>query len=333
MITNIPLDDDRVLFVEAKPSGWAGDLPIKTLLDALEAHDVPPEVWPSTPSDNKCLERALHSMRSRRSLVRPLPKNKGWSLILENAEDLDLERPEDSDGRHSHKVELTCKIEQSEFEHGGTTVRVTPAEHPAVPLIKQEYVRYRGEGDREGLFKCSQDLSYWFSQTIIPWCHGVATRSRGGSYYIMKGQYLDRLLRVVGALEDASEFTTETITVSGEPVALTKVALGGRIILKPEVATTTTIEILIDNIINECDKACDQLSEKLEKGNLGVRALKTQKTEANKTLEKLKEYESLLDMNLSDVKDRIQEVSTGIGMAELKLLGEKDEAEYGKLYH
>lgn len=330
MITDISLDDDRVLFVEAKPAGWAGDLHAQTLLDALEEHGVPPEVWPSAPSDNKCLERALHSMRSRRSLVRPLPKNKGWSLILENADDLDLERPEDSDGRHSHTVELTCKIEKSEFEHGASTVRVTPEDHPAVPLIKQEYTRYRGEGDREGLFKCSQDLSYWFSQTIVPWCHGVATRSRGGSYYIMKGKYLDRMKKVAKALEDASTFKQEQIMVSGEPVSLTKVHLGGRIILKPEVATTTAIEIFVDNVINECDKACDNLVEKLEKNDLGARALRTKKEEAAKVMDKLKEYEKLLGMNLQDVKDRLNEVSAGIGMAELKLLGEKDQAEYGK---
>lgn len=319
---DLDINDERVIFVEAKPAGWAGDLPVQELFEALDKYDIPREVWPSLPSDNKCLERALHSLRSRRSLVRPLAKGKGFSLILERVEGLDLET---ESMEASHTVELTCKVEKGEGESAKSRIRVTPEHHPAVPLIKQEFERYRGESEEDGLFKCSQDLSYWFSQTIVPWCRGVATRARGGSYYIMKGEYLNRMVRVSEALASASSCSTQVFMVNGRQINRPKVNLGGRIILKPEVASTAAIEILIDNIINECDKTCDQLHEKLTQGEMGRRALRTQKGVAEDTMIKLKEYEKLLDTNLQDVKDRLEEVSSGLGLAELALLHKNKE--------
>jgi hypothetical protein len=322
LFVDIPLTDDRVAFVEAKPAGWAGDVSVKEFHRALADNGIPETVWPGAPSDNKCLERALYSMRSRRALVRPLTKGRGWSLILENADDLDLEKL-DNAGDKAHRVEITCKVERGEFDGAVSTLRITPYDHPAVPLIKQEFMRYRGEQDNEGLFKCSQDLSQWFSQTIVPWCRGVATRSRGGSYYIMKGQYLDRMIQVAKSLEQASIVQQTEVTVGGTPINIAKVVQGGRVILKPEVASTAAVEILIDNVISECDRTCDQLSEKLQEGNLGQRALTTQKEVAEDIAAKLKEYESLLGMNLQDVRNRISEITTGIGMAELKLLSKE----------
>jgi hypothetical protein len=321
-LTNLPLTDPRVAFVEAKPAGWAGDLQIQKLYQALKDHDIPSSVWPQSPSDNKCLERAIHSLRGQRSLVRPLAKGRGWSLILESADNLDLEKL-GNDGREAHNVELTCKVERGEFDSALSSVRVTPNDHPAVPLIKQEFERYRGDTEDNGLFKCSQDLSVWFSQTIVPWCRGVSTRSRGGSYYIMKGTYLDRMMRVTSALAQASDVDAHTLQVSGKPIQIHKVRLGGRIILKPEIATTTAVEIMIDNIISECDKVCDQLDEDLQGDKLGLRGLASRKSSAEDTLRKLKEYEELLGTNLDDVRSRLEEVKAGLGMAELRVLAEK----------
>lgn len=321
-LTDLDLQDERVAFVEAKPAGWAGDLPIPVLREALRNNDIPEAVWPSPPSDNRCLERALHSLRSQRSLVRPLAKGRGWSLVIENPDDLDREKM-GNDGHQAHSVELTCKVERGEFDTALSAVRVTPEDHPAVPLIKQEFARYRGDTEEDGLFKCSQDLSVWFSQTIVPWCRGVSTRSRGGSYYIIKGQYLDRMIRVARALAEASQVTYSTVNVAGKPVRLHKVALGGRIILKPEIATTAAVEIMIDNIISECDKVCDSLDQDLRDEKLGVRGLQSRKGQAEDSLTKLKEYETLLGTNLEDVRTRLEEVQAGIGMAELRILGEK----------
>lgn len=337
-LTEVSLDDERVAFVEAKIAGWAGDMPVERLFTALRDNDIPEKVWPSLPSNNRCLERALSSLRSKRSLIRPLPGGGGWSLVLEAADRLDLnecawemvpaameETMAVSYGgketpRTAHTIELTCRMEKQKDVSAVSCIRVTPEEHPSVPLIKQEFERYRGEDEQTGLFKCSQDLSQWFSQTIVPWCRGVATRSRGGSYYIMKGQYLDRIRRVCNALDQASEVSSRNLMVSGQLISLHKVHCGGRIVLKPEIPTTAAVEILIDNIIDESDKACDQLAVGLTDGTMGQRALSTRRTQAEDALQKLEEYETLLDTNLVDVKARLEEVRAGVGMAELRLL-------------
>lgn len=318
---NIDINHPDVLCVEARPAGWAGEISVRKLFDALKNNDIPPQVWPSRPTDNKCLERALASLRDRRSLVRPLPKGRGFSLVLESPDNLDLE---DNHGS-AHTVEITAKVQRGEFDHSVATIKVTPEDHPAVPLIKAQYEYYRGAGgDDEGLFKCAQDLSHWFSQVIVSWCHGVATRSRGGSYYIMKGVYLDRMIRVQKALEEASVFEDRQIPLNGQTVTVPRVVQGGRIILKPEVGSAAAVEILVDQLIEECDKTCDDLAAKLSDRKLTVRGLETQKSMADDVREKLSQFEQLLGTQLEDVRARLEEVTAGVTMAEVRIFAEKD---------
>jgi hypothetical protein len=334
-IFDVDIHDDRVKFIEAKPVGWADYLPVKLFREALLAEGVPPEQLPSAPGDNRCLERAMQDLRSTRNLVRPLPKSRGWSLVIEDANALDLEKREEAERlgteleEPAHKVEITAKVERAEDDGQLSTLRITPEDHPAVPLIRQTFKFHRGTDDEnQGMFKCSMDLSVWFSQTIIPWVNGVATRSRGGSYYVIRGQNLARLEKVCRALENASKYTTQNISLpDGNIIKRTKVTAGGRIILKPELGTAAAIEVLIDSVINECDKVCDDMDEKLRSEKLGVRALTSQVTRAERASEKLKEFEDLLGIGLNDTRARIGEVSAATGMARLKIEAEKDAKE------
>jgi hypothetical protein len=95
---------------------------------------------------------------------------------------------------------------------------------------------------------------------------------------------------------------------------------GGRVILKPEVASQAAVEILIDNFVAECDKLCDTVGEKLTDSKLGHRALNTQQTLASSQVEKLKLYETVLDTRLDDIRDRLEETESSAGLAALKAL-------------
>jgi hypothetical protein len=242
-----------------------------------------------------------------------LPKGKGWSLVYENGEELNLEdsgNPSNGN-RFAHIVDMTCRVKKvNDVEY----VEVTPWDHPFASNVKHEFAQW------QDTFKCSQDLSIWFSQTVVPWCSGVATRARGGSYYILKGDGLNRMRQVAAALEDVSQYYCTPLAVGESTVNITRVEQGGRVILKPEVASQAAVEILIDNFVAECDKLCDTVGEKLTDSKLGHRALNTQQTLASSQVEKLKLYETVLDTRLDDIRDRLEETESSAGLAALKAL-------------
>ena len=369
-LLDIDIHDDRVPFVEAKPAGWAGYIPIKDVHAALELAGIPPQLWPNVPSDNRCLERAMLDLRSSTNLIRPLPKGRGWALVIEDASALDLERldadeeeaaraayealcrrldaasealaplqpllkhapfvfsPADVSRTSAHKVEITAKVERGEGDSRVSTLRITPEDHPAVPLIKDQFMFHRGTSDEDlGMYKASQDLSVWFSQTIIPWVRGVSTRSRGGSYYVIKGINLKRLETVALALEACSTYTVTPVGLpGGQTVNRTKTLCGGRIIIKPEVGTRVAIEIMVDSIINETDKLCDEEALLMTSGKKGVRALTSSTERLDAQRVKLKEFEETLGVALTDMQSRLTEVTAANGMLALKLEAEKDQA-------
>lgn len=309
-VEDIDLNDERVAFVEAKPAGWASTINVETFHEALKAAGVPEEKWPSAPTANKCLERAVNAQKhNRRTLVRPLPKAKGWSLVYEDGDELEL--PDNQLVQHAHTVEMTCRVKKV---NDTSYVEVTPWDHPLASGVKREFAQW------QDTFKCSQDLSIWFSQTVVPWCNGVATRARGGSYYILKGEGLNRMRKVSEALEDVSQYYSSPLSVGDSTINITRVEQGGRVILKPEVASAAAVEILIDNFVSECDKLCDTVGEKLVDSKLGHRALNTQQTLASAQVEKLKLYESVLDTRLDEIRDRLEETESSAGLAALQAL-------------
>jgi len=328
---DINIHDDRVLFVEAKIAGWSGYIKVNDFYDALLEAGVPRPLWPSAPTDNKCLERGMKDLQGPRKLVRPLAKGRGWSLVVEDADALDLERPDDEedDERNAHKIEVTAKVERAEDDNHVSTLRITPESHPAVPLIRDAFQFHRGTDDENlGMFKCAQDLSMWFTRTIVNWCNGVATRSRGGSYYVTKGENLNRLEKAVDALNKVSSFDTTPITLSsGQTVHHNKVSVGGRIVLKPEIGSAVAIECLIDSVIADCDKACDEMDDKLRSGSLKIRGLEAQAKHAEELEAKLKQFEDLLGVGLEDTRGRIGELVAANGLTRLRLEAERDKAE------
>jgi hypothetical protein len=320
-IDDIDLNDERVAFVEAKPSGWAGTVSVEDFHKALDAVGVPEEKWPKEPTGNKCLERAVNGQKSdRRTLVRPLPKGKGWSLVYEYETQLDLDNrmiETDHTGHDvslpSHKVGMTCRVKKvNDVEY----VEITPWDHPSASAVKQSFTEW------QGTFKCSQDLSIWFSQTVVPWCNGVATRARGGSYYILKGDALNRMRKVDRALERVSHCYSTPLEVGGTTINLTRVEQGGRIILKPEVASAAAVEILIDNFVSECDKVCDTVTKGIEKKGVGHKALDTQQSIATAQVTKLKLFEEVLDTKLDELRDRLIETESSAGIAALQALAD-----------
>ena len=339
ILDNVELSDPRVAFAEVKPAGWAGYISATKLYAALDEQGVPPELWPNRVTDGKCLQRSFEDCRpkGKRWMTRPLSKGKGWANVLENPSALDLEWIEEmrrcgateeelAEYASASSVKITGKVERALTDAGLSTLRITPEDHPMVPQLKDTYAYHRGTGDADlGMFKCSEDLSVWFSQTIIPWVKAVATRGRGGTYYVLRSHFA-QIQAVQAALESVSSYKHEEIKElpNGKKIYRTTVTFGGRLLMKAELPTIAAVEILVNSVITTCEKKLDILDEKLREGTFGGRALSTKAEDVDKYGAFLKEFEDELSFSLDTMRERIAESEAGVGMAQLKLQAEKD---------
>ena len=284
----------------------AGYIEQQTLTDALTAAGVPSEVHPKPPSDHVCLGRAMKEASGRHDRVEPIPG--GWVLTIVHQEKLDLEDT-DNDGSDAHQVSVTAKVIKVEDRQ---EVRITPWDSPHAALIRHEY------SFQQGQFRACEDLSRWLSQHIIPWAGGVPSKARGGSYYVAKGQGLTRMKRVKTALDTVSTYTYREFKMLDDDTKTFKVPTvtqGTNIMLKPEFMAMDAVRIMLDGIIQETDRVCDELHAKLITGDLGSRGLKSQIKKAEELEDKLNEYQKALGLDLGDLKERNEELKAGLGVA------------------
>lgn len=298
---------------------YAGVIDQDKLLDALRAQGVPPSKFPARPKDNKSLQRAMLSIKSRKDRVEALKPN-GWVLTITKQDRLDLEDPKNT-GTDAHEVSVTAKVEKTA---DCTTLRIIPNDHPAGALLRNEFDYQRGIFHR-------QDLSVWLTQTVIPWVNGVVAAGRGGSYYVTRGTNLDNFIKVKTALESVSTYQNRLIPfkeAETDPgITVNSVVQGVLVHVEPQVAEVAAVKTLIMNLIADCDKVSDEMYDTLTHGvagkPAGKRALKTQLNKALDAEKKLRDYCSLLGLDESSLntklKARKDEVQAGISIAELAL--------------
>ena len=52
---DVPVDHPDSIGIYALISGWAGTVPVEDFHTALKDNNIPEALWPSAPSDSKCL--------------------------------------------------------------------------------------------------------------------------------------------------------------------------------------------------------------------------------------------------------------------------------------
>lgn len=282
----------------------AGYIDQSKLQQALELNGVPKEHWPKPPTNHVCLGRAMREAAGRNDRVEPIAD--GWVLTKVLSERLDLEDP-GNDGTNAHEVCVTAKVIVAGDQQ---QLRITPISSPHAALIRHEYEH------QQGLFKASEDISRWLSQTVIPLVRGVAAKSRGGAYYIAKGSGLTTFRKVKAALDSVSKFNYRAFPCDhGPDVQLPIVVTGTHVILKPEFAAMDAVRIMLNGLIEECDRTCTDLQAKLQADNLGKRALATQIKRADELADKVENYASVLGLNLTEITVRLEELQSHLGIS------------------
>ncbi len=314
------LNDPRIAAIEVTPM-WAGALAINDVDEALKGAGVPEALLPKAPSRAVCMKRAFDHCAPRGARIDALPKGLGVAMSLKDVSMLDLEALAAASGgvvreAASYHATLSAKITVENTQ--GTeieTLTFSPDDHPMVPLVRETYRVMREQ------YKASEDLSVWFSQTIIPNVAGVGKRSRGGVYYIATHRK-DLVLDVAKGLEAISQSAEIDREVNGVKCPVTRLTHGGKLCIEPRYADDTcAMEIMIDGVIRDADSALDSLSDALDpqdgKRPLGRRALGTKREECAKLEAQLKAWESVCNVSLPLLANRLAEIQSGIGIAEL----------------
>lgn len=314
------LSDTRIAAIEVTPM-WAGDMRISDVDDALKTYGIVDDLMPRAPSRATCMRRAFDECAPRGARIDPLPKGMGVTMSLKDVTMLDLEALAAQAGgvvreAASYHATFTAKILVQNVN--GTEIEqlsFSPDDHPMIPLVREMYRVKREQ------YKASEDLSVWFSQTIIPAVGGVGKRSRGGVYYVAAYRK-DIIVQVAQAMELLSQSTIIDRTVAGVKVPVHRLTHGGKICIEPRYADdAAAMEIMIDGVIRDADSTLDDLSASLEvadgKRPLGKRALAT-KREACASLEaQMLAWENVCSVSLDLLRNRVAELQNAIGMAEL----------------
>lgn len=313
-------NDPRIAVIETTPM-WAGDLSIQTVDDALKAEGLDAKLLPAQPSRSICMRRAFQSCAPRGARIDPLPAGMGVAMSLKDVNMLDLEALAQQQGKEvresaSYRATLTAKILVENIQ--GTeieTLTFTPHDHPMVDLVREVYKAKRDQ------YKASEDLSVWFSQTIIPSVGGVGKRSRGGVYYVPASRK-DDLMKVASALNKLSQSSAINREVAGVSIPVYQLTHGGKLCMEPRYADdSAAMEILIDGVIRDTDSIIDGIADTLEvkdgKKPLGKRGLATKKREAASIEAQLASWEQVCSVSLPLLHNRLSEVQNAIGTAEL----------------
>lgn len=278
--------------------GWT--LSDKTDRSALE------DVWdvagygdyvPSPNSEKSALHSALKKVwGGPRCLVRPI-KGATYAVVAEKAGDDSL----------THDVSFIAKTPSSEslasgsanvrFYDTNTKQRVTPPRRDEVQAL------FMTELDRLPSVRVARALvDILDSFNAIPFKPG---RGNGGVYYLPEEHYAQWVI-----LSEA--------VVAADPSCRNR--FQEACVAMNQKTCDTVLRSVTATLMKETADMAIDISGNGNNGDLGKRALKTKQVRADQLRYRVKHYEKLLNVNLSALTERIEEVDSAAAMATLSLL-------------
>jgi len=238
---------------------------------------------PAPPSPLVAMRRALQDVfRDRKFLVRSLKGGDRYAVVRE-----------EHVGRDDLEYHAELKAQVIKEADGGSTVHVTPPDHPASAAVLDTYAVHRR---RVPSHSVGQSLA-----NIARHLNGVRLRESGGVFWLPQ-EPLDRWAAASDAMEASSE-TGNTIVYRLQTV------IDDRAVAAVSDAITKDVEDCVTEIRAK-------VSEQERKGALERRA-----KEAADLEHRIATYEKILGMTLDTLRAKQQEAEREASMAVLAAMG------------
>jgi len=274
-----------------------GSLDVSALTQVWEDAELPPEILLHPPSPDAALSRAVRTLASPRTLVRPLEGRKGYALVHERAKGDDLEHVVglsvrlDAVGR----LQFLCHKHGNWLSLGRDTFGDTAALKQA-QAVQAAYDQALGEAAPE-------DVGGWLVRIALKYLDGVGLRDAGGFYYIPPAHVAswESVKRAVRAV--SSHKLQQIDAMRSEDV----------------------VDAVLDAVDEEAQVFVEKTFSELA-DEMGVRALRTRVKRAEQVEAKVRRYEGLLGMRLEKLRERVGECQAAVAAAILRAEAETEAA-------
>lgn len=231
------------------------------------------------------------------------------SIISVDKDRIDISL-DDQQGRGVANAIVSAKIVVK--DDGNLAVQITPSDSPYIDAIVSRYEYHKQH------YKCAEDLSTYLSQKFFRGCLGAVPRAgAGGTFYVPRGEAMDRLIRVRDLLHGISKFDSQGRLLEGV-----------KIYVVPVITTFgDAVDAITDSVLDEAEKFCYFLEDILTENNtgeknLGPKALTSKMKEAHNFRDKLAQFKSITGSALDDVTDRMKALETRLLMASIAAAGD-----------
>jgi len=236
---------------------------------------------PTTPG--MAFRRAAMDLQERRTtvdtrtLVRPLKERQTYAIVTEVV----------GAGRAmGHQVATTA---WAATDSDGRIVPFTEPVNDAIQAHLEARSTFHQANWEPG------DAGYWLT-SLANLLGGVPLRDRGGFYFIPAGPQLDRWKALTSCLEKASNHRVYSV---------------------PAMKTDDAVRAVLDAVAREAEDAAAKFEEELIDEKLGPRAWAGRVEECTNLAAKVQRYETLLDGDLSRLRDRLERLHGQLAVAAL----------------
>lgn len=274
-----------------------GDVPLDKLRELWIARGFNENFLPQDPTAENVLRRALNNVKHGiRVLLRPLAGKHGFALVAETVKDDQLDY-----GTHDM---LRARVEYPDPKVGGNVkLIITPIDHPKADAIRAQFELLNNT------VAASAFGGGWLWRYLVHRCRAVSLRDGGGFYFIPRD------------MMDQWNAWCDTIQEACPGVTIYRI---------PAVSGSEAVAAIMDSMRAEAEAAVEAINaELLRTGNdaLGKRALQNREARTREVRDKLAHYEKLFEVQLDDLREKLESLNTEIGGALLMLADDDDDLE------
>lgn len=142
------------------------------------------------------------------------------------------------------------------------------------------------------------DIGSWLARKVEA-LGGVALRPSGGFYFIPKDR-VESWSRIARAIAAASSSRVHGI---------------------PSMRSSEAVDAILSAVAEDTRAACEKIASEVP--TAGLRALENRKEEVDALLQRVKQYEELLNVRLDDIKTAVDDTRNAVAYAALALGGEE----------